>query len=175
LQELLDIVHNLVLRTYIYICVHDSGKVEAIPDLLDTAVVYGAMMDYPTAAGFLTPLPAHPVRAMCRAIDHPSSGAADVLSRVRDAIDVYYNHSGATRCFGAAEDDDPYGMFSGWNWQARTEMVLMTAGVRDGGVLPPAPFNFTELLDEGRNYTGLPPRPYWIETEFGGFVSLGLG
>jgi lysosomal Pro-X carboxypeptidase len=61
------------------------------------------------------------------------------------------------------------------NWQARTEMVLMTAAVRDGGVLPPALFNFTELLDEGRNYTGLPPRPYWIETEFGGFVSLGVG
>jgi lysosomal Pro-X carboxypeptidase len=56
------------------------------------------------------------------------------------------------------------------NWQARTEMVLMTAAV-----LPPALFNFTELLDEGRNYTGLPPRPYWIETEFGGFVSLGVG
>ncbi|GJN28270.1 hypothetical protein PR202_gb16375 [Eleusine coracana subsp. coracana] len=149
-----------------------DGKVETIPDLLDTAVIYGAMMDYPTSSGFLTPLPAYPVRLMCRAMDDnptSSSGAGDVLSRVREALNVYYNHTGAAACFGAAEDDDPYGMFSGWNWQARTEMVLMTAAVRDGGVLP---FNLTELLDEGRNYTGLPPRPFWIETEFGGFVSV---
>ncbi|KAK3119786.1 hypothetical protein QOZ80_9AG0675150 [Eleusine coracana subsp. coracana] len=150
-----------------------DGKVETIPDLLDTAVIYGAMMDYPTSSGFLTPLPAYPVLSMCRAIDDnptSSSGADDdVLSRVREAINVYYNHTGAAACFGAAEDDDPYGMFSGWNWQAHTEMVLMTSAVRDGAVLPPSPFNLTELLDEGRNYTGLPPRPFWIETEFGGF------
>jgi hypothetical protein len=35
-------------------------------------------------------------------------------------------------------------------------------------VLRPAPFNFTELLDEGRNDTGLPPRhQYWIQATIG--------
>ncbi|KAL6870936.1 hypothetical protein ACP4OV_014784 [Aristida adscensionis] len=147
-----------------------KGKVEAISGLVENAVVYAAMMDYPTPSGFLTPLPAYPVRAMCHAVDHPSFGAgADTLSRVRDLLGVYYNHTGAVPCLGAAEDDDPYGMLAGWDWQACTEMVLMTAGVRSGGVLPPEPFNFTDLLAGCRASTGLPPRPFWIETEFGGF------
>jgi hypothetical protein len=34
-------------------------------------------------------------------------------------------------------------------------------------VLRPAPFNFTELFDEGRSDAGLPPRQYWIEATIG--------
>ncbi|KAL6595556.1 hypothetical protein ACP70R_047896 [Stipagrostis hirtigluma subsp. patula] len=145
-----------------------KGNVDAISNLIENAVIYGAMMDYPTPSGFLTPLPAYPVRAMCAAVDHPSAGG-DTLSRVRDLLGVYYNHTGEAACLGAAEDDDPYGMFDGWDWQACTEMVLMTAGVSNASVLPPSPFNFTDLIDGCRSSTGLPPRPYWIETEFGGF------
>ena len=39
-----------------------GGSVDAIPNLLDTAIVYSAMTDYPTESGFLTPLPAYPVK-----------------------------------------------------------------------------------------------------------------
>ena len=48
---------------------------------------------------------------------------------------------------------------------------MMAYGVRDGSVLPPSPFNFTDFVDDCRKDTGLPPRPFWIETEFGGYVS----
>ncbi|AQK57472.1 Putative serine peptidase S28 family protein [Zea mays] len=164
----------------------NGSSVQDIPSLLESAVVYAAMTDYPTPSGFLTPLPAYPVRAMCRAIDasraesaEASSGAANdgnsnstaqlTLSQVRDAMDVYYNHTGAAACFRAEEDDDPHGMYDGWNWQACTEVMVMAYGIRDGGVLQPSPFNFTDVVDSCRNYTGLPPRPFWIETEFGGF------
>ena len=76
---------------------------EDIPSLLESAVVYAAMTDYPTPSGFLTPLPAYPVREMCRAVDrHPSGTAAagggggdGTLLRVWAAMDVYYNHTGA--------------------------------------------------------------------------------
>jgi len=148
-----------------------------IPSLLDNAVAEAAMTDYPTP-GFLTPLPAYPVRSMCRAIDDRQTPAASSSSgnedgnrsttllllsqQVRDAMNVYYNHT------GAAEDDDPY---DGWNWEACTEMMVMAYGVRDGSVLPPSPFNFTDFVDDCRKDTGLPPRPFWIETEFGGYVS----
>jgi lysosomal Pro-X carboxypeptidase len=47
----------------IYAC--RASSVDAIPNLLDTAIVYSAMTDYPTESGFLTPLPAYPVKAVC--------------------------------------------------------------------------------------------------------------
>jgi len=160
--------------------------VQDIPSLLDNAVAEAAMMDYPTASGFLTPLPAYPVRSMCRAIDDRQTPAASSSSgneygnssttllllpqQVRDAMNVYYNHTGAASCFGAAEDD---GIYDGWNWQSCTEVMVMAYGVRDGSVLPPSPFNFTDVVDDCRKDTGLPPRPFWIETEFGGYVSGG--
>lgn len=167
-----------------------------IPSLLENAMVEAAMTDYPTTSGFLTPLPAYPVRAMCRAIDarHQQAAASTSTSgsgnddgnnsssstallllseQVRDAMNVYYNHTGGAACFRAEEDDDPYGLYDGWNWQACTEVMVMAYGVRDGTVLQPAPFNFTEVVDDCRNVTGLPPRPFWIETEFGGYVSGG--
>ena len=125
---------------------------EDIPSLLESAVVYAAMTDYPTASGFLTPLPAYPVREICRAVDHTGDAA----------------------CFRGEEDADPYGMFDvdGWDWQACTEMVLMTYGLSNDSILqPPRPFNFTDVLDSCCNTTGLLPRPFWLETEFGRYVS----
>jgi hypothetical protein len=166
-----------------------GSSVQDIPSLLREAVVEAAMTDYPTASGFLTPLPAYPVRSMCRAIDNRQQAAAAssgndgnrsttaqlllLSQQVRDAMNVYYNHTGAAACFGAEEVDDPYGIYDGWNWQACTEVMVMAYGVRDGSVLPPSPFNFTDVVDDCRKNTGLPPRPFWIETEFGGYVSGG--
>ncbi|KAG0528800.1 hypothetical protein BDA96_05G043900 [Sorghum bicolor] len=169
----------------------NGSSVWDIPSLLENAMVEAAMTDYPTTSGFLTPLPAYPVRAMCRAIDarHQQAAASTSTSgsgndgnnsssstallllseQVRDAMNVYYNHTGGAACFRAEEDDDPYGLYDGWNWQACTEVMVMAYGVRDGTVLQPAPFNFTEVVDDCRNVTGLPPRPFWIETEFGGY------
>ncbi|VAI03676.1 unnamed protein product [Triticum turgidum subsp. durum] len=104
-----------------------GSTVEAIPDLLDTAIVYSAMTDYPTESGFLTHLPAYPVKEMCRAIDNPKSGK-DTFSRINEALMVYYNYTGNAPCLGDATEHDPYGMFDGWDFQACTEMILMSYG-----------------------------------------------
>nr|CAB3489133.1 unnamed protein product [Digitaria exilis] len=149
--------------------VASGSSVRDIPSLLESAMVNAAMTDYPTPSGFLAPLPGYPVREMCRAVDHPSSGN-DTLAKVRDAMNVYYNSTGASPCLGGEEDGDPYGMYDGWNWQACTEMVLMTYGLSNRSIIqPPWPFNFTDVLDSCRNATGLPPRPFWLEAEFGGY------
>lgn len=145
-----------------------GGNLDAIPGLLENALVYAAMTDYPTPSGFLTPLPAYPVREICRAIDHPTSGN-DTFSRLKDATAVYYNYTGGVACFGGAGEDDPYGMYDGWDWQACTEMILMSYGVSNSSIFPPEPFNLTDVLAGCQASTGLPPRLYWIETEFGGF------
>lgn len=65
-------------------------------------------------------------------------------------------------------------MFDGWNWQACTEMIMTSYGVSSTSIFPPEPFNFTEVVAGCRASTGLPPRPYWLEAEFGGCVSFYL-
>jgi lysosomal Pro-X carboxypeptidase len=64
-------------------------------------------------------------------------------------------------------------MLDGWDdWQVCTEMVLKTYVLSNDSILqPPWPFNFTDVLDSCRNTTGLPPRPFWLETEFGRYIS----
>nr|CAB3490951.1 unnamed protein product [Digitaria exilis] len=133
---------SALLRRSFNMC--NGSSVRDIPSLLESAMVNAAMTDYPTPSGFLAPLPGYPVREMCRAVDHPSSGN-DTLAKVRDAMNVYYNSTGASPCLGGEEDGDPYGMYDGWNWQACTEMVLMTYGLSNRSIIqPPWPFNFTD-------------------------------
>ena len=47
------------LNIYLHAC--RASSMDAIPNLLDTAIIYSAMTDYPRESGFLNPLPAHPV------------------------------------------------------------------------------------------------------------------
>uniref|UniRef100_A0A0E0I4F8 Uncharacterized protein n=1 Tax=Oryza nivara TaxID=4536 RepID=A0A0E0I4F8_ORYNI len=148
-----------------------KGNVDDIPGLVEKALIYGSMMDYPTPSNFLTSLPAYPVREICRAIDKPTSGN-DTVSRIKDAMTIYYNSTGGLACFpgAGAEDDDPYGMFPGWTWQACTEVIMtMSYGIGNATVFPPDPFNLTAYLAGCLATTGVPPRPHWIQSYFGGY------
>uniref|UniRef100_A0A0E0MCM6 Lysosomal Pro-X carboxypeptidase n=1 Tax=Oryza punctata TaxID=4537 RepID=A0A0E0MCM6_ORYPU len=146
-----------------------KGNVDSIPSMVENALIYAPMMDYPTPSNFLTSLPAYPVREICRAIDHPTSGN-DTVSRIKDAMTIYYNSTGKLACFAGAGDDDPFGMFPGWTWQACTEVIMtMSYGISNSSVFPPVPFNLTDYLAGCLASTGVPPRPHWIEAYFGGY------
>lgn len=111
-------------------------------------------------------------KQICRAIDKPTSGN-DTVSRIKDAMTIYYNSTGGLACFpgAGAEDDDPYGMFPGWTWQACTEVIMtMSYGIGNATVFPPDPFNLTAYLADCLATTGVPPRPHWIQSYFGGYV-----
>ncbi|KAF3441614.1 hypothetical protein FNV43_RR15529 [Rhamnella rubrinervis] len=99
---------------------------DALENWLGTAFVYTAMTDYPTPSNFLSPLPAYPVKQMCKAIDDPTTGN-DTFAKLYGAANVYYNYSGTATCFDLDDDSDPHGL-GGWNWQACTEMVMPTDG-----------------------------------------------
>jgi lysosomal Pro-X carboxypeptidase len=42
-----------------------------------------------------------------------------------------YNYIGHADCLADTEDNDPYGMFNGWGWQAYTRTILMSYGIRN--------------------------------------------
>ncbi|KAL6558228.1 hypothetical protein OROMI_018578 [Orobanche minor] len=134
-------------------------------DWLWEAFVYTAMMNYPTESNFMKPLPAYPVKEMCKIIDKSSSEATK-LSRVFAAASLYYNHSQAEKCFEIENETDDHGLH-GWNWQACTEMV-MPMTISNKSMFPPSSFSYKDFADDCKKNYGATPREHWITTEFGG-------
>ncbi|KAH6827478.1 alpha/beta-Hydrolases superfamily protein [Perilla frutescens var. hirtella] len=129
------------------------------------AFVYTAMVNYPTEANFMKPLPAYPVKEMCKIIDG-SSAQASKLSRVLAAASLYYNYSKSEKCFELEHPTDDHGLH-GWDWQACTEMVMPTV-VSNESMFPPYAFSYKDYADDCMKNYGVRPRPHWITTEFGG-------
>ncbi|XAR66782.1 Lysosomal Pro-Xaa carboxypeptidase [Bertholletia excelsa] len=143
----------------------DLQSVDSVQDWLWAAFVYTAMVNYPTEANFMMPLPAYPVKAMCKIIDGFSPRASK-LSRAFAAASLYYNYSKTEKCFNIEHGTDSHGLH-GWDWQACTEMVMpMTCS--NGSMFPPSSFDYKEFAENCRKKYGVAPRPHWITTEFGG-------
>ncbi|KAJ6853763.1 lysosomal Pro-X carboxypeptidase-like [Iris pallida] len=142
---------------------------EFIEDWLQYALAYVAMTDYPTPSDFLNPLPAYPVKEICRAIDNPTTGN-DTFARMYGVMNVYYNQSGrAGKCFDLAQDlGNPAIGQSQWSWQSCTELILPTGGNNNESIFPASTYNFTDEANTCQLRYGIPPRPHWLETEFGG-------
>ncbi|XP_050207014.1 uncharacterized protein LOC126656479 [Mercurialis annua] len=140
------------------------NSTDELADWLDSAYSYLAMVDYPYPAGFLMPLPGHPIREVCRRIDGCPDGTNN-LERVFEGVSVYYNYTGNVDCFEL--DDDPHGL-SGWNWQACTEMVMPMASSKNESMFRTYEFNYTSFEEECWEEFRVVPRPRWITTEFGG-------
>ncbi|KAK9127867.1 hypothetical protein Syun_016664 [Stephania yunnanensis] len=90
-------------------------NVNALEVWLQTAFVYTPMTDYPTPSNFLAPLPAYPIKQMCKAIDEGREGN-DTFARLYGAANIYYNYSGSATCFNLSDNSDPHGL-GGWTWQ----------------------------------------------------------
>ncbi|CAH1421281.1 unnamed protein product [Lactuca virosa] len=150
---------------------HLCGKLNSSEDLsdwLDSAYSYLAMVDYPYPTQFLMPLPAYPIKEVCKEIDYSpddDGSGSSVLERIFKGVSVYYNYTGKADCFQL--DDDPHGM-NGWNWQACTEMVMPMSSDRDSSMFPEWEYNSTSYAEECWNQFRVIPRPTWITTEFGG-------
>ncbi|KAJ4832088.1 hypothetical protein Tsubulata_037647 [Turnera subulata] len=146
---------------------HFCQELKSSDDLanwLDSAYSYLAMVDYPYPSDFMMPLPAYPIREVCKKIDNSPDGTS-ILERVFEGVSVYYNHTGKVDCFEL--DDDPHGL-DGWNWQACTEMVMPMSGGKDTSMFPTYDFNYSSFQEDCWNTFGVNPRPRWITTEFGG-------
>ncbi|KAJ6355236.1 hypothetical protein OIU76_026960 [Salix suchowensis] len=143
----------------------DLHSLDSVWDWLWSAFVYTAMVNYPTEANFMMPLPAYPVQAMCKIIDGFPSGASKI-TRVFAAASLYYNYSRAEKCFKLEHGPDTHGLH-GWNWQACTEMVMPMSCSQES-MFPPSGFSYKEFAEDCMKTFGAKPRPHWITTEFGG-------
>ncbi|KAJ1285552.1 hypothetical protein BS78_03G288300 [Paspalum vaginatum] len=135
-----------------------------LSDWLSSAYSYLAMVDYPIPSEFLMPLPANPIKEVCRNMDSQPEGAS-TLERIYAGVNVYYNYTGTVGCFDL--NDDPHGM-GGWDWQACTEMVMPMSYSEDRSMYPPYKFDYASYAEGCIKSYGVRPRPHWITTEFGG-------
>ncbi|XP_012468151.1 uncharacterized protein LOC105786320 [Gossypium raimondii] len=154
-----------LLRKSFRIC-KNFIDVDVLESWLETAFAYTAMTDYPTPSNFLNPMPAYPVKQMCKAIDDPKSGN-DTFAKLYGAASVYYNYSGTATCFNLAYSPDPHGLDM-WSWQACTEMIMPTSGSNKESIFPENQWNYSRRAAACKAFYGVHPRPNWITTEFGG-------
>lgn len=154
-----------LLRNSFRIC-KNYINVDALESWLYTAYTYTAMTDYPTPSNFLNPLPAFPIKQMCKAIDDPKKGN-NTFEKLYGAAKIYYNYTGNVKCFDLSHHPDPHGL-SEWSWQACTEMIMPTDGNNAESIFPASEWDYNERAQLCEASFGIQPRPNWITTEFGG-------
>ncbi|CAI9097663.1 OLC1v1034132C3 [Oldenlandia corymbosa var. corymbosa] len=147
----------------------NSMDVDSLEGWLSEAYIYTAMTDYPTPSNFLQPMPAYPVKQMCKAIDDPKAGN-NTFQKLYGAANIYFNYTGNVTCFDLNDDSDPHGLAE-WQWQACTEMILPMSGNSDKSIFPAYNYSYTDRAQSCKASYGVEPRPSWITTEYGGHVS----
>ena len=97
------------------------------------------MGDFPYASSYMLngngQLPAYPVRRACDALAAPYGTAPQLLSRMADAVGVFYNYTQTLDCFDAGGGPNPESDADAnfWDFQWCTEMFMPAS--RDGGAL----------------------------------------
>ncbi|GER40491.1 serine carboxypeptidase S28 family protein [Striga asiatica] len=153
-----------ILRKSFKIC-KNYITANSLEGWLSTAYTYTAMTDYPTSSNFLNPMPAYPVKQMCKAIDDAKTGI-NTFEKLYRAASVYYNYTGQAQCFDLNDNSDQLGV-DGWSWQACTEMSLLTGGSSKDSIFSAYNYTYNDRLKYCKYYFNIVPRPSWIPTEFG--------
>ncbi|GMP88729.1 hypothetical protein CsSME_00040607 [Camellia sinensis var. sinensis] len=118
---------------------------------------------YSRAAQYDRP-PRYPVTVVCGGIDGAPNGT-DILSRIfAGVVAATVNRS----CYVNGHHNysrDPYG---DWDWQTCSEMVMPIGRGSNDTMFFAWPFNLTSFTEDCVRSFGVPPRPHWVTTYYGG-------
>ncbi|CAK9186788.1 unnamed protein product [Ilex paraguariensis] len=155
-------------------CTHLNNSSE-LKDYLDSM--------YATAAQYNQP-PEYPVTKVCSSIDGAFEGS-DILGRIFAGVVGY---KGNWSCYDTNQNNHPSETSVGWRWQVSylcsfginyptnrkqfditcSEMVIPIGRGRNDTMFPPSPFDFKQYSDHCKSLFGVPPRPHWVTTYYGG-------
>ncbi|KAL6199820.1 hypothetical protein ACLB2K_029602 [Fragaria x ananassa] len=129
------------------------NKSSELKDYLDTMYSSAAQYDRP---------PRYPVTVVCGGIDGASS-TDDTLTKIFAGVVAY---TGNRSCYvnpprNLTETD------VGWAWQTCSDMVI-PINVSNDTMFPPYKFDIDEYTKDCIATYGVPPRPNWVTTYFGG-------
>nr|GMC52903.1 lysosomal Pro-X carboxypeptidase-like [Ipomoea batatas] len=124
---------------------------------------------YCAAAQYDTPAQ-QPVRVVCSGIDGAPKGA-DILDRIHAGVVAIKGNKPCYTVSAIEENQSFYpvsaGGDDGWSWQTCSELVFPIAKGIDS-MFDPAPFNLEQYSQFCISAFGVPPRPHWVTTYFGG-------
>ncbi|KAJ0399056.1 hypothetical protein ATCC90586_004515 [Pythium insidiosum] len=160
-----------------------------------------AMGNYPYPSSYMTEgavdLPAYPVRAACEFLA-PDFGDDDraLLDALRQSAGVFYNATGKETCFFPSEDgDDAAAASTGssnatdplaanrnetviqikgnlWSYIECSELYMPMGSDDKNDVFPAAPANRSKDNAACEAVWGVPLRPNWAQTQYGGVKAL---
>ena len=154
--------------------------------LLNAGLSYEAMTDYPSPASFLEPMPAWPIDVSCKRIVDGIKEAEEfglynfegpfaeeyrkvhTLQLMKNALDVYFNYTGETKCYDIKSDGTGSLDSQGWNYLACTDVPMPMGSNGKDDMFYPAPWNYEAYSDECYKTYGVRPRYDWVFYEFGG-------
>ncbi|KAG7586364.1 hypothetical protein ISN45_Aa02g016680 [Arabidopsis thaliana x Arabidopsis arenosa] len=181
-------IYCLILNNH-----RDLHSVTSASRWLESPFIVKAMVNYPTQANSMAPLPVYPVEEVihvrvcflsctgllttrhhisseCKIIDVGFPLEASKLDRAFAAANLFYSYSDSENCFDIENQTDPHGL-NGWDWQMKKGLhrdMVMPISYLNQNMFPP--FENDEKGDQEyclRLY-GVKPRPHWTTTEFGG-------
>lgn len=133
--------------------------------------VYGnlAMANYPYDNTFLSPLPAYPVAQFCMYLKTAVDNDALVQS-MQQALNVYYNFTGKTKCLDYKSAYEPSMGDAGWDIQTCNEMVMpmCSSGDKDD-MFRKKEWNFKEFSDKCFAKYQIRPREREMLIRYGGY------
>ncbi len=166
---------------------------------LNGALSTMAMVDYPFATSFVTPMPASPVLFGCNATRALTPGSADapLVQGLKRMVDIFTNFTGQIPCHNisaellatpaaAARRRAPPpagpGLLGGaslgdisrpWNYQACTELILEPLTSNGDGFFVEDDAQITQVEAACREqFPGVVTRPNWMVDSFGNGVQL---
>ncbi|KAF7121083.1 hypothetical protein RHSIM_Rhsim13G0102700 [Rhododendron simsii] len=118
---------------------------------------------YTGAAQYDEP-PSYPVARVCGGIDGAKGN--DVLGKIFAGI---VGLNGIKTCYVNPVNNTPSETDIGWNWQACSEMVIPIGVGGKDSMFQPDPFNLQQYIMDCTSFYGVPPRPNWATTYYGGY------
>ncbi|XP_062172630.1 uncharacterized protein LOC133878138 [Alnus glutinosa] len=124
-----------------------------LKDYLETIYAFSAQYNDP---------PHYPVNIVCGGTDGAPSGS-DILSKIFAGVVAYI---GNQSCYVNGHRNLSESTV-GWRWQTCSEMVL-PKGVGNDSMFPSDPFILSSFIEKCKSLYGVPPRPHWVTTYYGG-------
>ena len=151
-----------------------------------------AMVDYPFAANFVTPMPANPVAYACNATRFLSASSSDsaLIAGLNTAVNVFVNFSSQLQCHNISKEllasspltsrhyfsSPPAGLGDitrPWNYQACTELILEPLTSDGDGFFVPLPSQVPSVVAAcKRLFPGIQARPKWMLETFGDGIQI---
>ncbi|XP_058444592.1 lysosomal Pro-X carboxypeptidase [Malaya genurostris] len=138
--------------------------------------VYGnlAMINYPYNTSFLAPVPAYPVREFCGRLAENYTGL-ELISRLQEAVSIYSNYTGKTKCLDISSSYDSSMGDKGWEFQTCTEMMMPMCSEGTGkDMFPKKPWDEKKFSDDCFKKFGVRPKSNVAFTMYGGLYLDGV-